>query len=264
MATIFSAKADMFNGYLDPILDAAYEVQVNPVLLVAIAHKETNFRNIKAEAGGTAEGLFQFNDVTWEHVLKKHGGEFNIDLNASKYDVRANSLLGAIYVRENRNSLTELLKRSPTLGEIYMSHLLGPTGVRRILTADKNAIAADVVSYAYPRNKPLFETKGGKLRTVGQFRDYINWKFTKLHAEYEEVVVDALMVRRGVDPHKADVDYVISKFNKAHAPLPITLALTLLKETDLVRNVVVPYVIQSELTGDSQLDTIIAAVGLAK
>lgn len=245
--SIFSAKADMFNGYLDPILEAAYEVQVNPVLLVAIAHKETNFRNVRAKAGGTAEGLFQFNDVTWEHVLNKHGEEFNIDLNASKYDVRANSLLGAIYVRENEKALTELLKRSPTLGELYMSHLLGPTGVRRILTANKNAIAANVVSYAYPRNKPLFKTKEGKLRTVGQFRDYMNWKFNELQSEYEEVVVSALMEKRNIDIHKADVDYVINKFYKANAPKHVTLALTLLRDTKLVRDVVVPYVLNNEV-----------------
>lgn len=245
-----SVNADIFNGKLDAILDAAYDVQVNPVHMVVIAHKETRFQNVRARAGGTAEGLFQFNDVTWEHVLQRHGHEFNIDLNASKYNVRANSYMGAIYVRENERALRTLLGRTPTIGEVYMSHLLGPTGARRLLSANNNELAVDVVLYAYQRNRPLFLTPSGKQRTVRQFKDHINYKANRLHDRYEPIVVDALMVRNGTDPYKADVDYVFNKLIEP-APIYVALALSVIKDTSFFRNTIVPHVLgYNPMSGD--------------
>lgn len=183
-----------FNTYSRTIIDAAWEVDIDPVLLVAIAHKETRFRNIASNAGGSAEGLFQFNDVTWRHMLNKYANDFDIPLDADKYDVRYNSIMAAVYVRDNTKRLTRLLRRQPTSGEIYLSHLLGPTGVRTLLTANPNDKASDVVAYAYPRNKPLFLTKEGKHRTVRQFRDYMNWRFQSIVTKYEEPVMDMIVL----------------------------------------------------------------------
>ncbi len=185
-----------FDDYVDVIIDAAEVVGVDPTLLVTIAHQETRFQNVRARAGGSAEGLFQFNDITWRHVLDRFGDEFDIGKDTSKYDVYANSVMGAVYVRENTRRLQTLLGREPTVGEVYMAHLLGPTGARRLLSADTTLIAADVVSYAYVRNQPLFVTSTGKLKTTGQFRDSMNWRMHRLYSDYAGSVEQVLLSRR--------------------------------------------------------------------
>lgn len=190
----FNAHAS-FDEYVDVILDAAEIVGVDPTLMVVIAHQETRFRNIPARAGGTAEGLFQFNDITWRHVLSRYGEQYGVAIDASKYDVLANSIMSAAYIKENVNTLTRILGREPTYGEIYMAHLLGPTGARRLLSAPTTDIAASVVSYAYPRNRPLFVTASGKHRTTGQFRDMINWRIHRLYVDYSETVEQVLISR---------------------------------------------------------------------
>lgn len=190
----FNAHAS-FDDYVDVILDAAEIVGVDPTLMVVIAHQETRFRNIPARAGGTAEGLFQFNDITWRHVLSRYGEQYGVAMDASKYDVLANSIMSAAYIKENADTLARVLGREPTYGEIYMAHLLGPTGARRLLSAPTTDIAANVVSYAYPRNRPLFVTPSGKHRTTGQFRDMINWRIHRLYVDYSETVEQVLISR---------------------------------------------------------------------
>ena len=56
------------------------------------------------------------------------------------------------------------------------------------MTAKTSLRASQVVAYAYPNNRPLFITRDGRHRTVGQFRDYMNQRFTALYEEYEEPV----------------------------------------------------------------------------
>lgn len=188
-----------YDEYSSTIVRAAEYVGVEPVLLVAIAHKETRFQNVRAGAGGSAEGLFQFTDQTWGHMLKHFANEFEIALDASKYDPWSNAVMAAVYVRENTVRLKQLLRRNPTPGEIYMSHLLGPTGVRTLLTANLSADASRVLGYAFKRNQRLFLTSEGKRRTVGQFRDSMNWKFQQIVDDYHDRVQDTIAMVRYED-----------------------------------------------------------------
>lgn len=175
--------------YGDAIIDAARTVGVNPVTLAIIANVETNFSNVRANAPkSTAEGLFQFTDTTWRHMLVRHGEQYGIPLNTSKYDYRANALMAALYLKHNQEMLRDLLKREPTPAELYLAHFLGTSGVRTLMTAKTSLRASQVVAYAYPNNRPLFVTRDGRHRTVGQFRDHMNQRFTALYEEYEEPV----------------------------------------------------------------------------
>ena len=214
-ACSFNAHAS-FDDYVDVILDAAEIVGVDPTLMVVIAHQETRFRNIPARAGGTAEGLFQFNDITWRHVLSRYGENYGLSINTSKYDVLANSIMSAAYIKENTESLTRVLGREPTYGEIYMAHLLGPTGAKRLLSASTTSIAANVVSYAYPRNRPLFVTDAGHYRTAGQFRDMINWRIHRLYADYD-VTVEQVIISRSQPPAPVNRwEYMLSQLKEIH------------------------------------------------
>lgn len=188
----FSTHAN-FDLYGPTVVEAAETVGVDPVLLLAMVHKESKFKNVKAAAGGSAEGLLQITDRTWQHLLYRYANDYDIPLDADKYNPRYNAIMAAEYVKENVVGLKNLLKRDPTAGEIYFAHLLGLSGAMKLLSADLNDKAHKVVAYAYVRNGPLFKTASGKYRTVRQFRDYHNWRFNKLinqySAEYERVLL---------------------------------------------------------------------------
>lgn len=178
-----------FNDYAPVIVQAAEYVGVDPVLMLAIAHKETRFRNVAARKGGSAEGLMQITDRTWKHLLSRYANKYTVAMDADKYDPWSNSVMAAAYVRENTEILFKVLGRNPTNGEIYMAHLLGARGASDLLRANLNKRSDDVVPYAIKRNGPLFVTSDGSYRTVRQFRDYMNWRVNQLIERYSEVVM---------------------------------------------------------------------------
>jgi DNA-binding cell septation regulator SpoVG len=184
----FNSNAS-FDQFGTTIIKAAQTVNVDPLVLSAFAHKETNFRNVKATyKKSTAAGLFQINNRTWKGLLEKYGHEVHLDTTASKFDPRANSLMAGIYVRENAKALKRVLGRKATPAEMYMSHLLGLGGAIKVLTAKRSKVIADVVAYAIAGNKRLFVTEKGKFRTVGQFRDYMHWKFSQVMNDIKDTV----------------------------------------------------------------------------
>lgn len=189
-----SAQAN-FERYGQIVYQAAELVGVDPALLLAMGHKESGFRNVKAGAGGSAAGLMQITDRTWKHLLSRYANDYDVALDADKYDPWSNAVMAAAYIKENQRSLKKTLKREPTPGEVYMAHLLGLGGATALFKADLDRPASQVVSYAYKRNSRLFTTGAGKQRTVRQFRDYLNWRFGALVAKYQapDVLGDLLV-----------------------------------------------------------------------
>lgn len=190
--TSFTIKAD-YQKYAPIVIEASIYVGVDPVLMLAITHKETRFRNVAAAAGGTAEGLMQITDRTWQHLLNRYANDYIVALDASKYEPWSNAVMAAAYVKENQEGLRKLLKREPTYGEIYMAHLLGLRGVSDLLRANLNDCSTNVVAYAIKRNSRLFKKSDGTYRTVRQFRDYMNWKFSKVVDMYDGLYTKTLL-----------------------------------------------------------------------
>lgn len=173
-----SAAVDKWFSY------AANEVNVDEALLYTIAFKESSFIPRKAK-NSSATGLFQFKERTFRWLLYKYGNEYEgLAMDADINDLFTQTMLTAIYIKRNERSLEEFLGRSPTVGELYMTHLLGLNGTKRLLKANLKHPASSILSYAYRNNKNWFITSSGEHRTVSQFRDNLNYHISTIYKRY--------------------------------------------------------------------------------
>lgn len=163
---------------------AAERVDVDVVTLMTVAHIESR-GNAKARSKySTAGGLMGFTDPTWRAYIKKYGKRYGFTYRTSKYNPRANALMAAHLMKDNEVFLRKLLKRQPTQGDIYIAFLLGEPKAKKLFKAGLDRRAAHVLPRAAAGNKKFFYTDKGKPRTVRQFRDYMNWRFTSIGEQY--------------------------------------------------------------------------------
>lgn len=176
-----------FDTHAETFLSAAEAVEVDAAVLAAFAYKESKFSRSAQSQKSSAGGLFQFTDRTWRSMLKRHGDKHGLSLRASKYDPVANTLMAAELLAFNENYLRGILKREPTIGELYLAHLLGEGAVKTLLLSKGTRKAANVLPRAARNNKPIFYTDKGKARTINQVRDYLNWKMRLSARSFEEL-----------------------------------------------------------------------------
>lgn len=175
----FSANAS-YSTNSRTIMLAAERVGVDPITQLAITQLESGFKHtVKNKHGSSAGGLFQITDKTWRGLIKKYGKLYGFNYRTSKYNARANALMGAHLTADNTAFIRKVLRRDPTPGEIYMAHVLGIGGAQKLFKASRGKSAVALLPTSAAGNKPLFYTSNGKARTAGQFRDFMNWKFAK-------------------------------------------------------------------------------------
>ncbi len=150
------------NGYLgvkDTIVASAKTVGVDPQDMMKIAAVESSF-NINAKSNSSsASGLFQFTKATWKDMLTKHGSQYGLDMNTDVLDPKANSLMAAHYIKENKAKVSSINGGDVSTTDVYLSHLLGPTGANKFITAMKenpNQYGSTVVPNAARTNPQLF------------------------------------------------------------------------------------------------------------
>lgn len=142
---------------------------VDPRLLMGIANAESGF---KANAqnpgkGQTAGGLFQFIDSTWNGMLKAYGPKFGLPANTSKHDPRANSLMGALYIRQNLEGLKSTLNRPLVTTDAYMAHFLGLGGARNFFRQSPDAPASSFLTPdGLNANRTIAYNSNGQMRTT--------------------------------------------------------------------------------------------------
>ena len=153
-------------------------------------------RTAKRESGGnpaaragtsSASGLFQFVDQTWLATLKQHGAKYGYaryaDLitkggdgryhvadgdarkavMALKLDPHASSLMAGELTSDHAAYLRGRVGRTPTAGELYAAHFLGPQGSARLIEAVQStpgASAAALFPEAAGANRSLFYRDG--------------------------------------------------------------------------------------------------------
>jgi hypothetical protein len=125
--------------------------------LLATAQVESNLNPNAQAPASSAKGLFQFIEQTWLSTLKEQGtslgyapyanaiarqasGQYSVsdprmydrimDLRA---DPTANALMAGAYTRANAGKLAERFGRTPSEGELYIAHFLGPNGAMRLI-----------------------------------------------------------------------------------------------------------------------------------
>ena len=162
--------------------------------LMKTAGRESGM-NPGAKAGGSsAAGLFQFVEQTWLSTLKQHGAKYGYARYAEliskgsdgryhvsgdearkavmdlRLDPHAASLMAGELTSDSAAYLKGRMGRSPTAGELYAAHFLGPQGSAKLIEAAQRqpgATAAQLFPDAAHANKAIFY-KDGRAATVGE------------------------------------------------------------------------------------------------
>ncbi|HKH34607.1 MAG TPA: transglycosylase SLT domain-containing protein, partial [Beijerinckiaceae bacterium] len=170
---------------VETIVRAARVTNADPVLLMAIADKESSFSTgVKAKTS-SATGLYQFIEKTWLKVVKDFGPKHGLEKEAKAIvweddtlvvrdekerilDLRRDPYLSAVLAGEmlnrDRMRIARRIGRDLTHGETYLAHFLGPDGAERFmatLVSTPKASAAELLPKPAAANKPIFFTREG-------------------------------------------------------------------------------------------------------
>ena len=128
--------------------------------LMAFADVESNFNPNAGAQTSSASGLFQFTSGTWSQMVSTQGAANNVSTDPSQiYDPTANAAMGAAYYNENAQALTAAGVSNPDCGQVYMCHMLGPTGGINLINAyntDPSTPLSSVLSPTVIANNPLW------------------------------------------------------------------------------------------------------------
>jgi len=173
---------------------AASATGVDFSFLMKTAGRESGMNPSAKSGASSAAGLFQFVEQTWLSTLKQHGAKHGYaryaDLIAKgsdghyhvagaeahravmdlRLDPHAASLMAGELTSDSAAYLKGRTGRSPTAGELYAAHFLGPQGSAKLIEAAERqpgATAAHLFPDAAHANKAIFYP-GGQAATVSQ------------------------------------------------------------------------------------------------
>lgn len=177
-ASIPRPKGNGYSNVAPTITAAAEAIGLDAKLALSVAGIESSFKTMAKSRSSSAAGLFQFIDDTWKEQMLAHGPRLGIPANATQFDPVANSLLGAAYLRSNKESLEKSTGKQIGDTELYLAHFLGLGGARKFLSADPNEKAAKVLPSASSSNVPIF-FEGARPRTISEVHDVMRAKVQK-------------------------------------------------------------------------------------
>jgi len=114
--------------------------------------------NPTAVSSTGAKGLYQFIGSTW----KQYG-------TGNPLNPVSNTEAAIKFTNDNYNYLSKKAGRSPSMGELYAAHNIGPYGALRLMSADPNMPVTKALIGSKPAHNPRFlQGKGGKTITARQ------------------------------------------------------------------------------------------------
>lgn len=167
---------------------------VDFTFLMKTANRESGYNPRAKAATSSAAGLFQFVEQTWLSTLKQHGakygyaryadlivkgadGRYHVDGGEAKravmdlrLDPHAASLMAGELASDHASYLRGRTGRTPTAGELYAAHFLGPQGSARLIEAAQTrpqASAASLFPDAAQSNRSIFY-RDGRPATVAE------------------------------------------------------------------------------------------------
>lgn len=160
------------------IKQAARKVGVNPNFLVAMAAVESGLKPDAKAGTSSASGLFQFLNSkkapVWREQLQLYGKKYGLGLNTSPFNARANSLMGAEFLKANLKSLQKSVKKKVDGTMAYVAHFLGAGGAKRFYKAGDETLGINAASAKQTNaNLPIFykDKSKKKPRTVKEIHD---------------------------------------------------------------------------------------------
>lgn len=175
-------------GVVEAAIQRASEATgVDFSFLMKTAGRESSMNPAAKAGSSSAAGLFQFVEQTWLSTLKQHGpkhgyaryaelitkgsdGRFHVDGGEARkavmdlrLDPHASSLMAGELASDAAAYLKGRMGRSPTAGELYAAHFLGPQGSAKLIAAAQatpGAVAANLFPDAARANKAIFYRDG--------------------------------------------------------------------------------------------------------
>lgn len=196
------------------IVRAAQAVQTDPVLLMAVADKESSFITAVQAKTSSATGLYQFIERTWLGCVREFGPRYGLEKDAALIVADANDRPSVAEPAERTRILElrrdpylsalmagEMLKRDAarialrigrelSLGEVYLAHFLGPDDAESFLAkvVDKpGAAAAQLLPGPARANRTIFFSA-----ERGRRRKAASLSVAQVHEKFE-----AMMSARG-------------------------------------------------------------------
>ena len=163
-------------------------------LLAAIGSIESSFiKNTGSRYKSSAKGVFQFTHRTWITMLREFGEKYGLSIHTSPYDVYANCLMAAEYIKQNVKILQYYLHRKPTYSEIYMAHFLSPLRAVKVIKSSHWENMAKMFPYIASVNYPLFYNRDGVALNAAQFRSEMSRKMNHAMNVYANLANVALI-----------------------------------------------------------------------
>lgn len=167
---------------------------VDFTFLMKTANRESGYNPRAKASTSSAAGLFQFVEQTWLSTLKQHGSKYGYARYADlitkgangrysvngaearkavmdlRLDAHAASLMAGELASDHASYLKGRTGRTPTAGELYAAHFLGPQGSARLIEAANTrpgASAASLFPEAAQANRSIFY-RDGRPATVAE------------------------------------------------------------------------------------------------
>ncbi|GJE19214.1 transglycosylase SLT domain-containing protein [Methylobacterium marchantiae] len=201
------------------IVRAAQAVQTDPVLLMAVADKESSFITEVQAKTSSATGLFQFIERTWLGVVRDFGPKYGLTQEAALVvsgdngkpavtdaaertrilELRRDPYLAALMAGEmlKRDAARIALRigRELTLGEVYLAHFLGPDDAEEFLATvvdkPKSAAAQMLPGPARANRTIFFAAQRGRRKaaslSVAQVHEKFETMMSTRGARYRDV-----------------------------------------------------------------------------
>ena len=162
--------------------------------LMKTANRESGYNPKAKAATSSAAGLFQFVEQTWLSTLKQHGAKYGYARYADlisrgadgrfsvsgaearkavmdlRLDPHAASLMAGELASDHASYLKGRTGRTPTAGELYVAHFLGPSGSAKLIEAANSrpgVAAATLFPDAAQANRSIFY-RDGRPATVAE------------------------------------------------------------------------------------------------
>lgn len=200
------------------IVRAAQAVQTDPVLLMAVADKESSFVTAVQAKTSSATGLYQFIERTWLGVVRDFGPKYGLEKEAALVSSDANdrpvitdaaertrvlelrrdpylsALMAGEMLKRDAGRIAQRIGRDLTLGEVYLAHFLGVDDAGEFLANVVNkpaAAAAALLPGPARANRSIFFA-AGRFVGRGRHRKPASLSVAQVHEKFE-----AMMSTRG-------------------------------------------------------------------
>ncbi len=180
--------------------------------LLKTAARESAFKQGAKAKTSSAAGLFQFIESTWLKTVKDVGDKFGLDkytphifttrsgrhyvpndklrqeILQLRHNPEVSAMMAGAFTQQNSEFIASQIGRSPSQGELYIAHFLGPSGASELISlaeSKPNARADQHFPRAARANRPIFYSRG-RPRTVKQVYNNL----VKDHAKHQAIAAN--------------------------------------------------------------------------